>query len=97
MSYVPFNPPRRIEGYPGRVSTEVLEEVAKCRLAHQPSKYLVKGEWTHADGRLELDIAINREWVEAVSNYQLIEGRLRWVCPVCQKMSGSHTKSCDYE
>jgi hypothetical protein len=97
MSYVEFNPPRGIETYPNRIAMEIIEEVAKDRAAHRPPKYLVKGEWTYSDGRQELDIAINRAWVEAVSNYKIVEGRLRWVCPVCQKMSGTHAKSCDYE
>ena len=97
MSYQAFDPPRRVEEYPGRVSPEVLTEVAAARLTHQPAKYLVKGEWFYADGRRELDIAINREWVTAVSNYRLTDGRLRWTCPICNQMGGKHTKACDYE
>ena len=97
MSYEVFIPPRRIEEYPDRVSGAVLQEVAVARLTHQPPKYLVKGEWTYADGRRELDIAVNREWVDATTNYRLQEdGRLRWTCPGCGKLSGVHTKVCEY-
>jgi hypothetical protein len=96
MSYVEFNPPRRVEEYPNRVSTEVLEEVAKARLTHTPPKYLVKGEFIRPDDTHDLDIAINREWVTAVSDYELKDGSLRWVCPGCGRLSGAHNKGCDY-
>lgn len=92
MSYEVFDPPRRIEDYPNRVPLSVVEEVAQCRLAHQPPKYLVKGEWTGG----HLDIAINREWVTVVSSYELREGRLRYVCPGCGVLSGGHGKGCEY-
>lgn len=94
MSYVAFDPPRRVEEYPDRVSMEVLEEVAKSRLTHAPPKYVVKGEWVYADGRSYLDLAINREWVTSVADYQLVDGRLRYVCPECGYMSSNHRKGC---
>lgn len=96
MSYEVFDPPRRIEDYPGRVPLEVVEETARCRLQRQPPKYLVKGEWSRPDGSLELDIAINRAWVVAISDHQLIDGRIRYVCPSCGKFSGSHAKGCGF-
>ena len=96
MSYEVFNPPRRVEEYHDRVPPEVLEEIAKARLTHQPAKYLVRGEWTDPDNRRSLDIAINRAWVTAVSDYQLVEGALRYVCPGCGRLSGAHNKGCDY-
>lgn len=95
MSYVEFNPPRKVEEYHDRVPGEVLEEVAKARLTHAPPKYLVKGEWVNGDRR-HLDIAINREWVTAVADYQLQDGHLRYVCPGCARLSGNHAKGCDY-
>lgn len=95
MSYEAFNPPRRVEEYPDRVPMDVIEEVAKSRLAHQPPKYLVKGEWVYGDRRY-LDIAINREWVTASGDYELKDGQLRYVCPGCGRLSGSHNKGCDY-
>lgn len=96
MSYVEFNPPRGVEQYPERVSPEVIEEVARNRVAHQPPKYLVQGEWVYGLQRY-LDVAINRAWVDFVTNYKLTEGRLRWTCPICGKLGGTHTKACDYE
>ena len=93
LGYTPFNPPRRIEEYPNRIPSDVIEEVARCRLAKQPPKYLIKGEWSNGD----LDIAINYQWVDAVSNYHLVDGRLRWTCPQCGRLSGVHAKGCDYE
>lgn len=97
MSYQLFNPPRRVEEYATQVPLEIIEEVARSRLVHQPPKYLIKGEWIYADGRRFLDIAINREWVEAATNYRLTDGRLRWTCPVCGRLGGNHTKACDYD
>ncbi len=94
MSYVEFNPPRKVEEYPDRVPMDVIEEVAKSRLTHAPPKYLIRGEWDH-DGQRTLDIAINRDWVTAVSDYQLVGGFLRYVCPGCGRMSGAHSKGCD--
>lgn len=96
MSYVEFNPPRRVEDYPDRVPMDVLEAVATSRLTHAPPKYLVRGEWTADDGRKSLDIAINLEWMTAVAGYQLVEGHLRYVCPGCGRLSGNHNKGCDY-
>ena|ERR1041385_1162089 len=96
MSYVLFDPPRRVEEYANEVSVSVLEEIAAARLAKQPPKYLVKGEWVYADGQRYLDIAVNREWVTAASNHQLVDGNLRYVCPGCGKLSGVHAKGCDY-
>jgi hypothetical protein len=97
MSYERFNPPRRIEEYRARVDQQVIEEVAESNLKRLPPKYLIAGEWTDPKGRRSLDIAVNREWVTAADpNYQLVEGRLRWVCPGCSRMSGAHSKGCDY-
>lgn len=97
MSYELFIPPRRVEEYATVVPMTILEDTAKARLTHAPPKYLIKGQWTYEDGRRELDIAINRAWVDAVTNWKLNDGRLRWTCPICGKLSGIHTKACDFE
>lgn len=97
MSYELFIPPRRVEEYATVVAPEILTETARARVTHAPAKYLVKGQWVYLDGRRELDVAINRAWVDAVTDYKLTDGRLRWTCPICGKLSGTHTKACDYE
>ena len=49
------------------------------------------------DSDPEAYIAVDRAWMTQNTNYRLIDGRLRWQCPVCAKLSGSHSKGCGYE
>lgn len=101
--YVPFHPPRRPEEYVGQVGPHnglaldhnVLDALAEARVSGKAHRYLVRGEWRRSDGVRYLDIAVDRAWVVANSNYQLVEGQLRYVCPGCGRMSGSHSKGCD--
>jgi hypothetical protein len=103
--YVEFTPPRRPEQYVGQpgphnglaLTHDVLTAIAQSRITGQRHPFLVRGEWIRKDGKRFLDIAIDRAWVTENTHYRLIEGRLRWVCPVCGKLSGQHTKACDYE
>lgn len=104
-TYTEFNPPRRPEEWenqPGPHDGKALPygmiaEIAKAKVTGKWHGQVVRGQWTRRDGEVFLDIAVDRAWVVANTHYQLIEGRLRWVCPVCQKLSGVHSKTCDYE
>lgn len=103
--YVPFSPPRRPEEYVGQsgphnglaLEHHVLDAIAEARLTGRRHRYLVQGEYVRRDGVRYLDIAIDRAWITANTRYQLIEGRLRWQCPECGKLSGQHTKACGWE
>ena len=104
--YTEFNPPRRPEEYLGQagphnglaLTPDVIQAIAQGKVTNQPHPYLIRGEWVrHKDGVRFLDVAMDRAWLTANTHHQLVDGRLRWVCPVCQKLSGHHTKACDYE
>ena len=105
VEYHPFNPPRRPEEFVGIAGPHnglalehyVLEAIAKARVENRGHPYMVRGEWVRSDGVRYLDVAVDRSWVTANTHYQLIDGRLRWVCPECGKLSGQHAKSCGYE
>lgn len=102
--YVEFNPPRRPEEYRGAagphnglaLTWDVIQAIARSEMTGEAHGCLVRGEWVRSDGVRFLDFAIDRAWVAANSNYQLVEGQLRWVCPGCGRMSGNHSKGCDY-
>lgn len=104
-TYVAFDPPRRAEQYVGQsgphnglaLEHNVLEAIGQARAFNRTHPYVVRGEWRRDDGVAYLDIAVDIAWLTANSHYQLVEGRLRWVCPICGRMSGTHTKACDYE
>lgn len=101
--YHEFTPPRRPEEYVGQsgphnglaLTYDVLKAIGLARVSHQSHGYLVRGEWLSRDGTRYLDIAMDVAWVAANSNYQLVNGFLRWVCPSCGRMSGAHNKGCD--
>lgn len=104
--YVEFRPARRVEEYVGQkgphfglaLSPDVLDAMAQAKVTGKAHGYLVRGEWRRSDGVTFLDFAIDRAWVDANTNYRLQDdGRLRWTCPVCGRLSGSHNKGCDYE
>jgi hypothetical protein len=104
-TYHPFNPPRRPEEFVGiagpygglALPHDVLAAIAEARATKQPHEYLVRGEWVRDYGVRFLDVSIDLEWVMAKDpNYQLINGRLRWVCPGCGYMSSNHKKGCGY-
>lgn len=104
--YHPFNPPRKPEEYIGQLGPhggfaltwEVQQAIATSRATGVPHGFLVRGEWVRKDdGVRYLDFAVDRAWVQQVdANYHLVDGRLRWVCPTCGQMSGTHRKGCDY-
>lgn len=102
--YHEFNPPRRPEEYVGQVGPhagyaltwDVIQAISETRVTGKPHGYLVRGEWVRRDGVRFLDIAVDRTWVVANTNHQLIDGELRYVCPGCGRLSGAHNKSCDY-
>lgn len=102
--YHPFNPPRRPEEYVGQagphnglaLTADVLQAIARSKVSGEPHEYVVRGEWVRRDGVRFLDFAIDRAWVVANTNYQLIGGELRYVCPGCGKLSGNHAKGCDH-
>lgn len=104
-TYVPFDPPRRAEEYVGQAGPHnglalehyVLEAMAQARVVKRAHPFVIRGEWRRDDGVTYLDIAVDRAWVTENSHHQLIDGRLRWVCPVCGKLGGQHGKGCDYE
>jgi hypothetical protein len=105
ITYVPFDPPRRPEEYVGQpgphnglaLEHNVLDAIGQARALNRSHPYVVRGEWRRSDGVTYLDIAVDRAWVTQNTNYRLIDGRLRWQCPVCGRLSGQHTKSCDFE
>lgn len=101
ITYVPFDPPRRPEEYLGQsgphnglaLEHNVLDAIATSKQPGKPPHgYLVRGEWRRSDGVRFLDIAVDRAWVMSNTDYQLIDGRLRYVCPECGGMS--HRKGC---
>lgn len=104
-TYTEFLPPHRPEEYVGQAGPhdgkalpfDVLEAIAQAKLTGKPHGYLIRGQWVRkADKVRYLDVAVDRAWVVNNSNYQIIDGFLRWVCPGCQKLSGAHAKGCDY-
>lgn len=103
--YHPFNPPRHPEEFQGiagphaglALPYDVLQAMAEAKVANRPHPYIVRGEWVRSDGVRFLDVAVARQWVTQNTNYQLIDGRLRWQCPSCGKLSGTHAKACGYE
>lgn len=105
IEYHEFIPPRRPEEYAGQagphnglaLTYDVLDAMAEAKVSGRPHRYLVRGEWRRSDGVRYLDFAIDRAWVTANTNYRLVEGHLRWTCPVCGRLSGKHNKGCDYE
>lgn len=103
--YVPFDPARRPEEYVGQpgphnglaLEHNVLEAIAEAKVTGKSHGFLVRGEWRRSDGLRFLDIAVDRAWVMSVDpNYQLVDGRLRWVCPECGHMSSNHRKGCGH-
>lgn len=102
-AYVAFNPPRRPEEYVGQkgphnglaLDHNVIEAIGKAKLTGDPHPYLVRGELRRSDGVTFLDIAVDVQWVTANTNHQLVNGFLRYVCPGCGRMSGTHAKGCD--
>lgn len=96
MTYMLLNPPDRPENYsPAELPHDVLEAIASARITGIPHQYVVKGLWTYGDRRF-LDIAVDYAWVVDNTNHQFVNGRLRWVCPGCGKLSGEHAKGCGY-
>lgn len=103
--YHEFNPPRRPEEYVGQpgphnglaLTYDVIQAIASSKMSGRPHPFLVRGETVRRDGVRFLDIAIDRAWVTQNTNYKLIDGRLRWQCPSCGKLSGTHSKGCGYE
>lgn len=103
-TYRPFNPPRRPEEFVGiagphmglALPHDVLEAIAASKQTRKPHGYLIRGEWVRSDGVSYLDVAIDYAWVTANTNHQLVDGRLRYVCSGCGRMSGEHVKGCDY-
>lgn len=101
-NYHPFNPPRRPEEYAGQpgphqgyaLTWDVIQAIAESKVSGKYHGYLIRGEWIRRDGVRFLDIAVDRAWVVENTDYQLIDGRLRWVCPECGYMSGNHRKGC---
>jgi hypothetical protein len=104
MTYTEFHPARRPEEFVGLAGPhgglalphDVLEAIAQARVSNRPHQYLVRGEWVRSDGARYLDIAVDRAWLTASTNYQLVDGMLRWTCPACGRLSGAHSKGCDY-
>lgn len=102
--YVPFNPARKPEEYigqPGRhnglaLPHDTIEAIGRSRLTGQAHPFLVRGEWRREDGARWLDIAIDSTWVGANTNYKTVDGRLRWTCPECGKLSDAHGRGCGY-
>lgn len=104
--YFRFTAHRRPEEYLGQVGPHfglalppfALDAIAASKVAKQPNQYAVVGEWRRSDGVRYLDLAVTREWLEAKTNYRVDDsGRLRWECPECGKVGGTHTKTCGYE
>lgn len=103
--YFRFRPHRRPEEYLGQAGPNfglalppyALDAIADAKVTRRPNQYAVVGEWRR-EGIRFLDLAVTREWLEAVSNYRQDEsGRLRWTCPECGRLGGSHAKGCGYE
>lgn len=112
MSYGPtteyhrFREPRRPEQYVGHPGPHfglalppcAYDAIAESKVSGSPNQYAVVGEWRRSDGVSFLDLAVTREWIEAVTLYRADEkGGLRWTCPECGKRGGSHTKACEFE
>ena len=103
--YFRFSPPRRLEEYQGvaghqfglALPPEGYEAIADAKVVGGPTQFVVQGEWRRSDGVFFLDLAVSPQWIFANTNYREHGGRLRWECPVCGKLSGQHSKSCDYE
>lgn len=103
-TYHSFNPPRRPEQYAGQpgphnglaLTWDVIRAMSESRVSGKPHGYLVQGEWVRRDGVRFLDIAVDRAWVTENTNNQVVDGKLRWVCPGCGRLSGMHNKGCDY-
>lgn len=102
--YREFNPPRRPEQYVGQPGPHqglalehyVLEAIAEARVSQRPHRWVVRGEWVRRDGVRFLDIAVDRAWIDASTDFRLSDGALRYVCPGCGRRSGNHEKGCDY-
>jgi hypothetical protein len=101
--YHPFRPVRPIHDYrdaPGPHAGRALDGTAYAALADAKTKggpvgIVVVGEWVRDDGRRYLDFAVPRDWIEWHTNYR--GDPLRWTCPRCSRLSGKHSKDCDYE
>jgi hypothetical protein len=103
--YRRFTPHRRAEEYIGQKGHEVgglalppavYAGIAEAKTLRQPSPYAIQGEWVF-DGRRYLDCAVTRDYIEATTHYRADErGVLRWTCPSCGRLSGQHSKVCDY-
>ena len=99
IQYVRFDPPRRLEEYTSHPSMPLAgyDALADAKVRGGPAQYAVQGEWHH-DGKVWLDLAVTRPWLEHRTNYRADDrGVLRWTCPVCGRVGGKHEKLCEYE
>lgn len=101
--YHRFNPPRRIEEYVGQpghqfglaLPPEGYEAIAEAKMHGGPAQFVVRGEWVRSDGVRYLELAVSHDWILANTSYRDHNGRLRWECPSCGRLSGQHSKVCD--
>jgi hypothetical protein len=105
VTYVPFNPHRRLAEYVGQAAPQGgmllppdgYEAIATAKETGLPCQYVVTGEDRDGD-RIYLRLAVTRDWIEAVTNYRGdAQGHLRWTCPECGRVGGKHFRACGYE
>lgn len=103
ISYVRFDPPRRVEQYLGSTGPHdglalppfAYAAIADAKAAGGPSQYVVQGEWRGE--KTWLDLAVDPAWLEMYSHYRRdVHGRFRWTCPQCGR-AGGHERGCGYE
>ncbi len=97
-SYHPFRPAHALTEHLSdpAMPPHGYDAVAASKVSGQPPEFVVQGEWRR-DNRRFLDLALSRDYIEAVSNYRDLDGTLRWTCPECGRLSGKHTRVCGYE
>lgn len=97
-------PPRRVSEYVGQPGHEVGQQllspaayqaIADAKSSGRPCELVVTGMFTYPDGRRYLDLGVDRAYIEATTNHRHSEGRLRYLCPYCDRWDDKHTKSCE--
>lgn len=101
--YRTFRPPRGLHEFVGipaespsgfLLSWTALDALSASRTSGLPASLVVTGERRYEDGRRHLTYAAPRDYIEAVSDFRELDGKLVYVCPDCGLRSGKHTKTC---
>jgi hypothetical protein len=102
-TYTPFRPTRPLTQYRGQPGNEVggqlltpdaYDAISTAATSGLPCSLVVAGEWVRDDGARFLDFAVPTAYIEATTDHRYHEGRLRYLCPLCERWNGSHIKGC---